>query len=90
MKFCKHYFLVLREGLWTYHENILNKGYEHNVLIVLNYTPLVKIQYCGEPPWQRGSVLDLKPPGISSLVSGGQFHLIHLTILALLRFLETL
>ena len=24
---------------------------------------LVKIQYCGEPPWPRGSVLGLGPPG---------------------------
>ena len=21
-------------------------------------------QYCGEPPWPRGSVLDLRPPGL--------------------------
>ena len=25
---------------------------------------LVKIQYCGEPPWLRGSVLGLRPPGL--------------------------
>ena len=25
---------------------------------------LVKIQYCGEPPWPRGSVLSLRPPGL--------------------------
>ena len=25
---------------------------------------LVKIQYCGEPPWPRGSVLGLRPPGL--------------------------
>ena len=25
---------------------------------------LAKIQYCGEPPWPRGSVFDLKPPGL--------------------------
>ena len=24
---------------------------------------LVMIQYCGEPPWPRGSVLGLRPPG---------------------------
>ena len=23
-----------------------------------------KTQYCGEPPWPRGSVLDLRPPGL--------------------------
>ena len=26
---------------------------------------LVKIQYCGEPPWPRGSVLSLRPPGLA-------------------------
>ena len=31
-------------------------------------------QYCGEPPWPRGSVLGLRP------VSEGQCHLNHLTI----------
>ena len=31
-------------------------------------------QYCGEPPWPRGSVLGLRPPG-------GQCHLNYLTIL---------
>ena len=25
---------------------------------------LVKDQYCGEPPWPRGSVIDLGPPGL--------------------------
>ena len=25
--------------------------------------PLVNIQFCGEPPWLRGSVLDLRPQG---------------------------
>ena len=25
---------------------------------------LMKIKYCGEPPWPRGSVLDLRPPGL--------------------------
>ena len=25
---------------------------------------LVKIQYCWEPPWPRGSVLGLRPPGL--------------------------
>ena len=25
---------------------------------------IVKIQYCGEPPWPEGSVLGLKPPGL--------------------------
>ena len=25
---------------------------------------LVKIEYCGEPPWPRGSVLSLRPPGL--------------------------
>ena len=25
---------------------------------------LVKIQYCGEPPWPRGSLLGLRPPGL--------------------------
>ena len=33
---------------------------------------LIKIRYCGEPPWPRGSVLGLRPPGL-------EFH--HLTIL---------
>ena len=39
---------------------------------------LVKIQYCGEPPLPRGSVLGLRPPGLEFrlLVSGGQCHLI--------------
>ena len=35
-------------------------------------------QYCGEPPWPRGSVLGFR---ISNPVSGGQCHLNHLTIL---------
>ena len=35
---------------------------------------LVKIQYCGEPPSPRGSVLGLRPPR-------GQCHLTQLTIL---------
>ena len=26
--------------------------------------PFVKTQYCGEPPWPRGSVLGLRPPGL--------------------------
>ena len=25
---------------------------------------LVNINYCGEPPWPRGSVLGLRPPGL--------------------------
>ena len=25
---------------------------------------LVKIEYCGEPPWSRDSMLDLRPPGL--------------------------
>ena len=39
---------------------------------------LANIQYCGEPLLPRGSVLDLRPPGlaISNPVSGGQRHLI--------------
>ena len=35
-----------------------------------------KIQYCGEPPWRRGGVLGLKPPGLECS-SGAQCHLIH-------------
>ena len=27
------------------------------------HSPLAMIQYCGEPPWPRGDVLDLRPPG---------------------------
>ena len=27
-------------------------------------TSTCESQYCGEPPWPRGSVLDLRPPGI--------------------------
>ena len=26
---------------------------------------LVKIQYCGDPPWPRGSMLSLRPPGLA-------------------------
>ena len=42
-----------------------------------------KTQYCGEPPWPRGSVLGHRPPGflILNSVSGGQRHLTHLTLL---------
>ena len=41
----------------------------------------VKIQYWGEPPWPRSSVIGFRPPGrISNPVSGG-CHLIYLTIL---------
>ena len=44
--------------------------------------PLVKTQYCGEPPWPRGSVLGLDlQVCISNPVSGWQCHLTHLTIL---------
>ena len=35
-------------------------------------------QYCGEPPWPRGSVLGLRPPGLEFRIL---CHLIHLTIL---------
>ena len=44
---------------------------------------LVKIQYCGESPWPRGSVLGLRPPGHEFwiLCLYRQCHLIHLTIL---------
>ena len=43
---------------------------------------LVKMQYCGEPPWPGGSVLpQTARTRISNPVSGGQCHLIHLTIL---------
>ena len=27
-----------------------------------------KTQYCGEPPWPRGSVLSLRPPGLESCI----------------------
>ena len=36
---------------------------------------LVKIQYCGESPWPKGSVLDLRPHILNPL-SGAQCHLI--------------
>ena len=29
-----------------------------------SHRSLVMIQYCGEPPWPRGTVLDLKPPAL--------------------------
>ena len=29
---------------------------------------LVKIKYCGEPPWPRGSALGLRPPGLKFLI----------------------
>ena len=32
--------------------------------IQLKYISLVKIKYCGEHQWPRGSVLDLRPPGL--------------------------
>ena len=36
---------------------------------------VVTIQYCGEPPWLRGSVLGLRPPGreFQILCLGGRF-----------------
>ena len=44
---------------------------------------LLSIPYCGEPPWPRSSELGLKTVRvrISNCVSGGQCHLIYLTIL---------
>ena len=37
-----------------------------------------KTQYCGEPPWQRGSVLGLRPSGFEFRIL---CHLTHLAIL---------
>ena len=51
-----------------------SRGFEpHSGLQILKkqkFLPrsLVKIQYCGEAPWPRGSVLGLLPPGIKSCV----------------------
>ena len=39
---------------------------------------LVKIQYCGEPPWPRGNGIGLIPPGPKFRILC-QCHLIHLT-----------
>ena len=38
---------------------------------------LVKIQYCGEPPWPKSSVLGISPPGLEFRIT---CHLINLTI----------
>ena len=43
----------------------------------------VKIQYCGELPWPRGSVLGLRPPGLELQIlclEGSHSHRIHLTV----------
>ena len=47
---------------------------------------LVKIQYCGEPPWPGGSVLGLRQPGLEfrimrledSVINSHSFHFISL------------
>ena len=56
------------------------KFQRHKMFLPLS---LVKIQYCGELPWPRGSVLDLRPQGPrnSGPVSVGHCHPIHFTIL---------
>ena len=52
-----------------------------NIISIL--VSVVNIQYSGDPPWSRRSGLGLYILAwISNLVSGGQCHLIHLTILA--------
>ena len=43
---------------------------------------LVKIQYCGLPPWPKSSELGLRPR-ISNPVFGGQCHLIHFSLYGL-------
>ena len=47
------------------------------------FSPLTrKYQHCGEPLWRRGNVIGLKSPGLElRIVSGGQRHLTHITIL---------
>ena len=48
----------------------------------VSYPSTCESQYCGEPPWPRGSVLGPdRQSSISNPVSGGQCHLNHLTIL---------
>ena len=42
---------------------------------------LVKIQYCWESPWPRGSVFCLRPSGLEFRILWLEGHLIHLTIL---------
>ena len=37
--------------------------------------------YCGEPPWPRSSVLDLRPPGLEFLILCLEDSVNHLTIL---------
>ena len=38
---------------------------------------LVKIQYCGEPPWPRGSVIGLRPPGFEFQILSLKVSLSH-------------
>ena len=69
-----------------------NRGFEpHSCLWVQRnkmflLRTLIKIHYCGEPQWPRGSVLGLRPLGLEFRIlclgggGGGQCHLIHPTI----------
>ena len=47
-----------------------DRGFEHHSVLQVSKKQtvfprsLVKIQYCGEPLWPRGSVLGLRPPGL--------------------------
>ena len=66
-KECRHLFQNLGFESFTI---AMHRGFEpHSGLQVSKkkmFLPrsLVKIQYCGEPPWPRGSVLGGRPPGL--------------------------
>ena len=81
-----HYFILFYYS--TYHASYKGGGprvvevwkFERNKNVSSPST--CESQYCGEPPWPRGSVLGLRPPGLEfRILSGGQCHLNHLTIL---------
>ena len=53
----------------------------HALAFKLQRNSLVQTQYCGKPPWPRGSVLGLRPPGLECRIMCLKCHRIHLTIL---------
>ena len=80
-RWCRHYSnvcstFVPRSGIQV------SKKQKNSSTLSLFHSSTLKIIYCGELPWPKGSVLDFRAPGLEfRIMCDWQCHLIHITIL---------